>query len=63
MPSGYFIEHDPICPSASRTMTLGRPRRLLGSDDTPAPFPSGLQLPCYGTGVVRFVRPSLPLGL
>jgi len=34
---------------------------VLGSYDTPAPFPSGLQLPCYGTGVVRFTpRPTSP---
>ncbi len=36
-------------------------RAGLASYDTPAPLPSGLQLPCYGTGVVRFTpRPTSP---
>ncbi len=36
-------------------------RAILASYDTPAPLPSGLQLPCYGTGEVRFSpRPSSP---
>jgi hypothetical protein len=34
---------------------------VVTSYDTPTPLPSGIQLPCFGTGVVRFTpRPTSP---
>src|SRR5439155_8587205 len=36
-------------------------RAVLSSYDTPAPLPAGLQVPCSGTGFVRFTpQPASP---